>query len=254
MTSEIVLAFLRWLHVLSGILWLGIAYMFVFVIGPATSTMGAELKRSFAEAFTRRAFTLARWGSLFAWLSGIVMLGMLYHAGGRMFESDASGWNAASGIAVLLVFFIFGVYDLLARLPIFADIRRFGLLGLLVTIAMVELLTGPAGMTYPATMIHVGTMFGTIMVANLWMRIWPPQREALKAWREGRESDAAQLGLSVQRGRHNVYLSVPLLWTMLAQHTFIPGALSPLWFYAVVVVSWALVAFLESRSKARIAA
>jgi uncharacterized membrane protein len=242
------------LHVLSGILWLGIAYMFVLVIGPATSTMGAELKRAFAEAFTRRAFNLARWGSLVAWLSGIVLLGMLYHAGGRMFDAEAPGWNAASGIAVLLVFLMFGLYDLLARWTFLADLRRLGLLGLLVTIAMVELLSGPAGMTYPAVMIHVGTMFGTIMVANVWMRIWPPQREALKAWQEGREPDTARLASAVQRGRHNAYLSVPLLWTMLAQHTFIPGALSPLWFYGVLVAGWGLVALVEFRTKGRLAA
>lgn len=254
MTSEIILAFARWLHVLSGILWLGIAYMFVFVIGPATSTMGAELKRSTAEALTRRAFGLVRWGSLIAWLTGIILLGMLYHGGGRMFDDASAGWNAAAGISVLVVFLIFGLYDVIARWTFFADLRRLGALALLATIVMVELMSGPAGMGYSAVMIHIGTMYGTIMVANLWMRIWPPQREALKAWQEGREPDAVRLATAVQRGRHNAYLSIPLLWTMLAQHTVIPGALSPLWFYGVLVVGWGLVAHLESRTKGRPAA
>lgn len=254
MTQEIVLSFLRWFHVIAGILWLGVAYIFVFVIGPASATMAPDLKRSMAEAFTRRSFSVARWASLLAWLSGVTMLGLLYHAGGRMFDNAADGWNAAAGISVLLVFFLFGLYDVLARLSFFSDLRRLGLLGLLVTIAMVELMSGPAGMGYSASLIHIGTMYGTIMVANLWMRMWPAQREALTAFREGRQPDPGRLASAVLRGRHNAYLSIPLLWTMIGQHTVIPGALSPLWFYGVIVVGWGLVALLEWRSKAPVAA
>jgi uncharacterized membrane protein len=254
MAPEIVLAFTRWLHVITGIVWLGFAYIFVFVLVPVTSGLGAELKRSVADLFHRRLFAFIRWGSLLAWLTGIVLLGMLYHGGGRMFDQTASGWNAAAGISVLLVFLAFGLYDIIARWSFFADVRRLGALGLLATIALFELMSGPAGMGYAAILIHIGAMYGTIMVANVWMRIWPPQREALKAWQEGREPDTARLTTAVQRSRHNAYLSVPLLWTMLAQHTVIPGALSPLWFYGVLVAGWGLVALLESRSKTHLAA
>lgn len=253
MTLEIVLSLVRWLHVVSGIFWLGLAYAFVFVLLPAAASAGSELKRSLAEILHRRLFAFVRWGSLVAWVTGLFLLGMLYHSGGRMFDDVSAGWNAAAGIAVLLVFLIFGLYDVLARLAYFSDLRRLGLLGLLVTIAMIELMSGPAGMGYSAVMVHIGTMYGTIMVSNVWMRIWPPQREALKAWQEGREPDTARLALAYLRGRHNAYLSVPLIWTMLAQHTVIPGAISPFWFYAVVVASWTVVAYLEHRSEQRVA-
>ncbi|MCU0452213.1 MAG: urate hydroxylase PuuD [Bacteroidetes bacterium] len=254
MAQEIVLSFLRWSHVISGVVWLGFAYVFVFVLLPASAAVGAELKRTFALSLHRRLFAFVRWGSLIAWASGVVMLGMLYHSGGRMFDNASSGWNAAAGIAVLLVFLLFSVYDALARHSFFSDLRRLGLLGLLVTIAMVELMSGPAGMGYSAVLIHIGTMYGTIMTANVWMRIWPAQREALAAWQNGREADTARLAVAAQCSRHNAYLSVPLLWTMLAQHTVIPGALSPLWFYGVIIVGWGLVALLESRTTVRPAA
>jgi uncharacterized membrane protein len=248
MAQEIVLSFLRWLHVISGILWLGFAYVFVFVLLPASAGVGSELKRSLALTVHRRLFAFVRWGSLVAWLTGIALLGMLYHASGRMFDNAADGWNATAGIAVLFVFLAFGLYDVIARQSFFNDQRKLGLLGLLATAVVIDRMTGPAGMGYSAVMVHVGTMFGTIMVANVWMRIWPAHREALAAWQNGREPDATRLAVAAQRSRHNAYLSVPLLWTMLAQHTVIPGALSPLWFYGVIIVGWGLVAYLEHRS------
>lgn len=246
MGQEIVLSFLRWLHVLSGILWLGVAYAWVFVLGPTLARADNNFERSFAVP-QRRLMGLARWASLFAWISGVILLGMLYHGGGRMFEDSSDGWNAAAGISVLFVFLGFGLYDLLARLAFFNDLRKLGAFGLLLTVVLVEVMSGPAGMGYSAVMIHVGTLFGTIMVANLWMRLWPATRSALASIEQGTPLDEQRLRQAASRGRHNAYLSVPLLWTMLGQHSVVPGAFSNLWFYGVLVVSWGLVAHLESR-------
>ncbi len=248
MAQEIVLSFLRWFHVLAGIIWLGLAYVFLFVLTPAVAASTTETRRLIVVTLYRRLLGLVRWSTLIAWLTGIAMLGMLYHAGGRMFDNAAEGWNAAAGISVTLVLLMFGIYDRLARMAFFADSRKLGLLGLLGTIAMVELMRGPAGMGYSAVLIHIGAMFGTIMTANVFMRILPVQRDAIAAANEGREFDRARLASAIVRGRHNAYLSVPLLWTMIAQHTVIPGAMSPLWFYAVLVAGWGLVALLEART------
>jgi uncharacterized membrane protein len=84
------------------------------------------------------------------------------------------------------------------------------------------------------------------MVANLWMRLWPATQAALLSIAQETPIDEKRMRQAALRGRHNAYLSVPLLWTMLAQHTVIPGVLSNLWFYGVLIVGWALVAHLES--------
>jgi uncharacterized membrane protein len=249
MAQEIVLTILRWLHIIAGVFWLGFAYVLLFAVLPALAGLATDVRQAIASTVQRRMFTFLRWGSLLAWLTGIVLLGMLYHAGGRMFNDSAAGWNAAAGISVLAVFLAFPLYDLLARMSFFSDIRRLGALTFLATIALVEVMSGPAGMGYSAVLIHIGAMFGTIMVANVWMRIWPAQRAAIAAQQEGRPADESRLQDAVRRTRHNAYLSVPLLWTMLGQHSVIPGAFSNLWFYGIIVASWGLVAHLEARSR-----
>jgi uncharacterized membrane protein len=46
-----------------------------------------------------------------------------------------------------------------------------------------------------ATYIHVGALFGTIMVSNVWMRILPPQRRMIAAAVKGEAfSQAAGAG------------------------------------------------------------
>ncbi|MEK6649841.1 MAG: urate hydroxylase PuuD, partial [Bacteroidota bacterium] len=201
MTQEIVLTFLRWLHVVAGIFWLGVGYTLLFALLPALSGLATDVRQAIASTVQRRMFTFLRWGSLLAWFTGVVLLGMLYHGGGRMFDDSAAGWNAAAGISVLAVFLAFAVYDVLAKMSFFADIRRLGALAYLATIALVEIMSGPAGMGYSAVLIHIGTMFGTIMVANVWMRIWPAQRASIAAHQEGRPADELRLQEAALRTR-----------------------------------------------------
>jgi uncharacterized membrane protein len=61
-------------------------------------------------------------------------------------------------------------------------------------------------------------MFGTIMVANVWMRILPGQRRMIEAVKAGRKPDMAQGALGAQRSRHNTYMSVPLIFIMVSNH------------------------------------
>jgi uncharacterized membrane protein len=91
-------------------------------------------------------------------------------------------------------------------------------------------------------------MFGTIMVANVWMRIWPAQKKIIPAVKAGTPPDAALLARAAQRSRHNTYLSVPLLWTMINSHTVVPGANSPLWLLGVILAGWFGVSLIYGKS------
>ena len=67
--------------------------------------------------------------------------------------------------------------------------------------------------------IHLGALFGTTMAFNVWFRIWPAQRQIITAVKNGTPPDAALVALAGARSRHNTYMSVPLVWTMINQHT-----------------------------------
>jgi uncharacterized membrane protein len=66
--------------------------------------------------------------------------------------------------------------------------------------------------------IHVGAMFGTTMFMNVWMRIWPNQRKIIAATKEGKAPDADLAATAGLRSKHNTYMSVPLILTMVNMH------------------------------------
>jgi uncharacterized membrane protein len=96
-----------------------------------------------------------------------------------------------------------------------------------------------AHLSYRGYNIHLGAMFGTLMAANVWFRIWPNQKKIIAAVKAGTPPDAALVAQAGQRSRHNTYLSVPLIWTMINIHTTsanygVPGVST----IAIVALGW----------------
>ena len=59
------------------------------------------------------------------------------------------------------------------------------------------------------------------MAFNVWFRIWPAQQKIITAIKNGDAPDASLVALAGQRSKHNTYLSVPLIWTMINEHTVV---------------------------------
>jgi len=66
--------------------------------------------------------------------------------------------------------------------------------------------------------IHTGLILGSMMAANVWMVIWPYQKKIITATKEGTPPDAALVAQAGLRSRHNTYMSVPLVFTMISNH------------------------------------
>ena len=69
-----------------------------------------------------------------------------------------------------------------------------------------------------AAYIQVGAMLGTVMAANVLFVIIPAHRELIRAKEEGRDPDPRPGIVAKQRSVHNNYLTLPVLFTMLAGH------------------------------------
>jgi len=69
-----------------------------------------------------------------------------------------------------------------------------------------------------AAYIHVGAMFGTIMAANVWMRILPAQQKMITAIREGRKPDEALGAQAKLRSKQNTFIVVPVVFLMISNH------------------------------------
>jgi len=73
---------LRWIHILAGITWIGVLYYFNFI---QTPFFGTELGGTAKSAMTRGLVPVAlwwfRWGAMFTFLSGFLMLFLKWHTG-----------------------------------------------------------------------------------------------------------------------------------------------------------------------------
>lgn len=232
----------RWIHVVFGILWIGHLYFFNWVNATFAPTMDAETKKKVVPELMPRALYMFRWGAAFTWVTGVLLLLLVYYHSGIVFETGS--WNALTLVLVALVFVAPFIYDALVSAPM-KDLRT-AFIGGLVISAGYLLAMSWAGFSFRGYAIHLGSMFGTIMAYNVWFRIWPSQQRIITATKEGTAPDPAVVALAGLRSRHNTYMSVPLVFLMVSQHA--SWAASPLALVIVVALGWAFVYHMYDRA------
>ncbi|MFZ4876334.1 urate hydroxylase PuuD [Janthinobacterium sp. Mn2066] len=232
----------RWLHVITGIAWIGASFYFVWLdnsIRPpapgsdlAKKGVSGELwavhgggfynpqKYLVAPAELPKELHWFKWEAYTTWLSGIALLTIAYYFNAQAMMIDksvadiSSGQAIAIGIATLVIGWV--VYDLLCRSPLARHELWFGVtvFALIVAAAygLTHLLSGRAAY------IHVGAMIGTIMVANVLMLIIPGQRKMVEAMAAGKLPDPRHGQKAKQRSVHNNYFTLPVLFIMISNH------------------------------------
>lgn len=205
----------RWIHVIAGVLWIGLLYFFNWVNSAFAPTMDAETKKKVVPELMPRALYWFRWGAAFTWVAGVLLLFMVYYHGAYLLENGAKpgagDWLPA--FIGLLVGFV--VYDLLFKALAKQHAVAVVIWGVL-AVAFAWYCREMAGFSMRAMYIHVGALFGTSMAANVWMRIWPAQKRIITAIKNGQAPDPADGALAGLRSKHNTYMSVPLLLLMVS--------------------------------------
>jgi uncharacterized membrane protein len=175
---------LRWLHVLAGVLWIGHLYFFNFVNAPFAATMDGETKKKVNPELLPRALFWFRYGALWTWITGMLLLGVVfYHGwrGGNMFDATTNVDTTRAVAMILVNLLAFLAYDFLVGQEFAKDLKVLAGIGVLATLIVALLNQSVGGFSFRAMAIHVGSMFGTIMAFNVWFRIWPSQRKILTA-------------------------------------------------------------------------
>ncbi|SRR5258705_7209516 len=238
----------RWIHVVAGVMWIGHLYFFNFVNAQVAKTYDADSKRKVVPELMPRALYWFRWGAAWTWVSGFLLAGMVYYMSPNLLPPDSpSSQGRAIAFSLLLIVVVFFIYDVLWKMM--ASKENVGIIVSFLLIAvLIELMSfcfAPR-----AVFIHLGMVFGTIMAMNVWMRIWPAQRKIIAAVKAGAAPDAATVAMAGLRSKHNTYMSVPLILTMVSNHypTLYGSSLSWLALLIFVAAGWVGVKMLYGKS------
>src|SRR5687767_13564450 len=161
----------RWLHVFVGILWIGHLYFFNWVNGPFAATLDAETKKKVVPELMPRALFWFRWGAAWTWITGIVLLMLVFYHGGILFSPEG-GWGPPAFVMIALVFASPFIYDALQKSALGKDAKTFGAVAFVLVAVVLFLMARWANFSYRGFNIHLAGIFGTIMAFNVWYRIW----------------------------------------------------------------------------------
>jgi uncharacterized membrane protein len=217
-------------------LWIGLLYFFNWVNSAFAPTMDGDTKKKVVPELLPRALFWFRWGAAWTWFTGVLLLALVFYHGGILFESPNS-WGPAAYAMIAVTFLAVFLYDALMKTLGKSSMMAAVVVGLILIAAAIWLMGSWAGFSYRGYVIHIGTMFGSMMAFNVWYRIWPAQQKIIRAIKNGEAPDPALVGLAGMRSKHNTYMSIPLVWMMVSSHT--TWAASQWWYLVgAIVIGW----------------
>lgn len=239
-TTDILQSLFRWFHIIFGIIWIGLLYFFNWVNSAFVPTMDAETKKKVVPELMPRALFWFRWGAAWTWITGVLLLSLVFYHGGQLFSDTYITYGLSTWVMLAVTFLGVFLYDAIMNTVGKANIKAAVVLCFLIVVGIIAAMYYWAHFSYRAYEIHIGALFGTAMAYNVWFRIWPAQKRIITATKNGdkpQPEDAAMAGL---RSKHNTYMSVPLIWMMINMHTtwaaaawwYLPGFILMGWWIA----------------------
>ena len=205
-------------------------------------------KKAVVPELMPRALFWFRWGAAWTWITGVLLLALVYYHGQQALATEAS-WSASSIVMVAVSFLAVFVYDLLWKSGVASNVRVGVIISFLLLSLIVALFVYVGDFSFRGTLIHTGVLFGTAMAFNVWFRIWPAQQKIIRAIKNGEAPDGDLVKLAGLRSKHNTCMSLPLLWAMLGQHTTffaggnlgIPNDLYWVFWLVLIALGWHIV-------------
>jgi len=230
---------LRWAHVFSGIMWVGATYYFTWLDGrfaelerKAAENPGEENPEKLVWMVHSGGFYLVekeknprllsqtlhwfRWEAATTWITGILLFALMFYHGGLLinFEDSPITKSAAIWLSLAMIVAAWALYDLLCKFCSHPPA------GVVISFALVVVSSYIACKYFSgrAAYLQLGAMMGTIMAANVWMRILPAQRRMVAALKAGRSPDLSESQRAKNRSKHNTFIVLPVVFIMISNH------------------------------------
>ena len=108
---ELVHPLFKWLHIIAGITWIGLLYFFNWINAHFAATLDADTKKKVVPELMPRALYWFRWGAAWTWITGVVLLLVVYYHGGLTF--DDGDWSVNALVMIAVTFLGVFLYDFL---------------------------------------------------------------------------------------------------------------------------------------------
>lgn len=246
---------IRWLHVITAMAWIGASFYFIaldLMLKPADGmpegASGEEwevhgggfyhtTKYLVAPARLPEHLTWHKWQSYMTWLSGAMLLMIIYWVGGELYlldpnKADLTLWQ---GILISGGSLIIGwlVYDQMCKSRLSETPTLLMLLLFVIIVVMSwgynQIFTGRAAL------LHLGAFTATLMTANVFFQIMPNQRIVVADLKAGRKPDPIYGKIAKVRSTHNNYLTLPVVFLMLSNHYPLAFATKYAWIIASLI-------------------
>jgi uncharacterized membrane protein len=231
---------LRYLHVITGIAWIGASFYFVWLDNHLQKPTSKEKLDNGVDGelwavhgggfYNPQKYLVAPkslpddlhwfyWESYSTWMSGFALFVVVYLFNAKTMLVDTSVADISSSEAVTysLLILVAGwlIYDTICRWLRDHDVW----VGLLVTLMVIftAWLTCQLFAARAAYLI-TGAMMATAMTANVFFWIIPGQRKVIIDMKAGQTPDPIYGQRGKQRSVHNTYFTLPVLFTMLSNH------------------------------------
>jgi len=96
-TNDVLQALFRWIHFLAGITWIGILYFFNLINAHVTAALQPPTRREVVPQLMPRALWWFRWGAMYTFLSGLLIIIWKYFLLGSGFTGDSGLFTTEAG-------------------------------------------------------------------------------------------------------------------------------------------------------------
>jgi uncharacterized membrane protein len=104
-TDMIILGLGRWLHILAGVMWIGLLYYFNFVQVDALKAAAADgTNAGITKHVAPRALFFFRWAAIVTWLAGAMLLGQMGHFGGFAMQPGSRIIGVGAWLGTIMLF------------------------------------------------------------------------------------------------------------------------------------------------------
>jgi uncharacterized membrane protein len=228
----------RWLHVITAIAWIGSSFYFIALdLGLyrdrklPSGADGEEWQVHGGGFYHIQKYLVApenmpdgliwhKWQSYWTWISGFVLLVLVYYLGAEFYlidpnVMDLAIWQAV-GLSLASLAFGWVAYTVLCNVFVNANQTVLMVALFVVLVAMAWFYTHV--FTGRAALLHLGAFTATLMSGNVFFVIIPNQKIVVADLMAGRTPDAKYGKIAKQRSTHNNYLTLPVIFLMLSNH------------------------------------